>query len=173
MPDEPKKESSFLDEQYIKEIEDILDNYESKLGLPAQQKMNAPAYLTMSLAELRKKSPDELAEAVFEINQYSLFIQREINKNRAWLAWSKSKLNELAAGYLPEVGGHYGFNERELIAKNSPPMCKRLNAFTRKINMELERMYGVPDQIRAMADSINDMKYAAIRREKNFGNPTE
>jgi hypothetical protein len=24
-----------------------------------------------------------------------------------------------------------------------------------------------------MADSINDMKYAAIRREKNFGNPTE
>lgn len=160
-------------EKHREEIEKALEAFEAQLGLPKPQEMSAPRYLTMSVVELRAKSPEELSEAVFEINQYSLYIQRIINRNRGWERWAKSKLNEVAASYLPKVSGHYGFNERELICKNTPSLCKHLNAFLRKVGMELDRLYDLPNQLKNMADTIRELKFIALRREKNYGESNE
>jgi hypothetical protein len=159
-----------LDDDYRSEIDKVLDEFEKQAGLPEFKKIECPAYLTMALEDLRKKSPDQLSEAVFEIAQYSLYIQRLINRNKAWQRWALSRIDEIAASELPNIGTNYGFNERVLIAKNSPELCKRINAFLRKTEMQLNRLYGVPDNIKFMADCIRDMKFAAIRKEKGYQN---
>jgi hypothetical protein len=165
-----KAEEFKIDDSHRQEIEKALDEYEKQVGLPALQPMEAPSYLTMPLEELRKKSPEELAEASFEINRYAWYIQRVINKNRSWERWAKSKLAEIAASLLPSIAGNYGYNEREAISKNTHPLCRQLNAFARKVGMELDRLYYVPNDIRVIADSIRDIRFSQMRREKDYGN---
>lgn len=163
MPDEQK------DPLRKDEIEEAIKEYErQKAGLPDLADLKAPVYLSMALEDIRKKSPTELSEAIFELCQYALSLQRLINKNKSWERWGRSKLDELATGYLDEVPTKYGSYERTMIAKNKPELCKALNQFIRKINMECERLNGIPEYVMKLADSIKDMKYTAIMREKSY-----
>jgi hypothetical protein len=159
-----------INEEVRVEIEKALVEFEKQAGLPGLQPMEAPACLSMSLQELRKLSPEQLAEASFEIGQYAWYIQRLINKNKSWERWAKSRLGEIAASLLPQIGGHYGFNEREQISKNTHPLCRELNAFMRKIGMEIDRLYNVPNDIRVIGESIRDLRFSAMRREKDYAN---
>jgi hypothetical protein len=152
----------------MKEIDDFLDQYEQSVGLPTLKPVEAPECLSMSLEELRKKSPDELSEYAFLIGQYQLYIQRQINKNKAWFRWYKAKSDEYAAYYLKDASG-YG-QEKILQARNGPEICQKLNAFGRKIEMQLERLAFVPQNLESMANNIRDLKFSALRREKDGSN---
>lgn len=156
-----------IDNEHRKEVEEALVEFEKQtLGLPQIDKMEAPKVLSMSMEELRRKTPEELTECYIELIQYSLFIQRSINRHKCWERWGLSKLDEVAAYYLPDISPTFGFNERMLMAKNNPALCKELNSFIRNIRMRVDRLYDVPSQINKFADSIKDMKFANMRREK-------
>lgn len=158
--------ANFDDEMKI--IEEALNKYEEEqVGLPKLEQTAAPAYLSMPLDDLRKKTPEELSEATIEIARYSLFIERSINRQKAWERWAKLKSDEYTAHYLGDVPDRYGFNERVLIARNNPEPCKILNKFIREIEMKLSRLYNVPKHISIIADAINNLKYIALKREKN------
>ncbi len=159
------------DKKAIEDINNGLDEYDNQMaGLPKWSKIDAPSYLTMDLDQLRKKSPDELSEALIQLGQYALNVQRLINRNRSWERWGKAKLDQLTAHYLPEVGSNFGFNERILLARNNPEYCKRINAFLVKVQMRLDDLDQLPYHIKLISDSIKDLKFLAIRREKESFN---
>lgn len=151
----------------VEEINNFLDSFEQQHGFAPLKNAEKPKCLFASIEDLRKKTPDELLEYTYQINEYSFYIQRIINKNKALQRWAKVKLDEMTAHYLPDVGNNYGFNERVIIARNSPDICKKLNVFLCKIEMELDRLYSCPDNIRVMSDTIKEFKFAALKREKN------
>lgn len=149
------------DPAFTKEIDEALIKFEASLGLPPPDSQNIPKdCLFMPLDELRKKNIVELAEFSYLITQHSLNIQRLINKYKSWERWTKAKLDEVTASYIPEVGEGYGFNERILMARHTPELCKKLNSFLRKVQMHLDRLYGIPDHIKMMAENIRDLRYA-------------
>lgn len=153
-------------EKFIEETNEALDQFESKHGMVPLNPMEGPVCLKLPLEDLRRKSPQELSEYIYQINQYSMYIQRVINKNKCWERWVKSRLDEIAAGYLPDIAGNFGFNERILMARHNPSICKELNEFLRKLTMRLDRLYGIPEQLRIMAESIKDIKFSNMRKEK-------
>ncbi len=155
---------------FTKEIDKALDAYEKQQGIPIWERMDAPEYLSMNIDVLRKKTADELAEATYALNQYAFNLQRVINKNKAWQRWAISKLDELEAYYLQDVPDRYGFNERPKIARHQPELCKKINEFLRTIDMRLNRLYDFPSQIKAISDSIRELRFAAIRRDKEYNN---
>jgi hypothetical protein len=157
------------DPELVSEVDKALDAFEKDLaGLPKLISEEAPIYLYMSLEDLRKKTPDELSEICLMLNRYSLNLQRVMNRLRAWERWCVSSLDSMEARYIPDVPDRYGFNERPKIARHNPEPCKKINEFLRKTQMQLLRLDGVPNQIRIIADSIKDLKFAAIRREKEY-----
>ncbi len=157
-----------LDEDVAK-VESVLDAFESEeASFPSFRKVEYPECLGLSIDELRKRSPEELACYAYEIGQYCLYLQRLMNRNRALEKWAKAKLDELTARYLLDIGQGFGFNERMLMARHNPPACQRLNTFLRKKTMELERLSYIPDQIRIIADSIRDLRFIALKREKEY-----
>lgn len=159
-------------DEYLKnleaEIEEALSKYENEIGLSPNYKVEEPKCLSLSLEEIRKKTPEQLSEFIYEINKYSIYIQRILNNNKAWERWCKSKLDELTAHYIPEVNGQYGFNERILMARHNPTICKKLNQFMREIGMKIDRLYTIPNDLKVMSDSIKDLKFSMIRREKDY-----
>lgn len=152
----------------VEEIDDVLDKYEQeKAGLPPLTKMQGPEYLNIPLEQLRKKTLQELSEATVLLSQYRLYLQRRINRNKAWEKWIINKLDELTAYHLQQISSDYGFNERPIIARNSPEICKKLNSYLREIRMEMERLYDTPQNIGFLIEAIRDMKFMAMRRDKD------
>jgi hypothetical protein len=157
------------DPDFVPEIDATLDKFEQELGgLPKWSNAEAPKYLYMNVTDLGKKSPEELSEAAFALNQYALNLQRLINKLRGWERWCIARLDQLEAYYLLSVPQNYGFNERTKMARHNPEPCKKINEYLRKIRMQLDRLYEMPSQIKVMSESVRDIKFAAIRREKEF-----
>jgi len=154
-------------EIFTKEIDAALDRFEGELGIPKNQKVEPPKYIYMTLNEIQKTSPQELSEASFLIGQYSMYIQRCINKNRAWERWAKLKIDELAAMNLPNIDRYYGSFERMQLAKNTSPLCKKVNSLWRTVSMRLERLYGIPDNLKVISDSIKEIRFMQLRKEKN------
>ena len=156
-----------IEENVRNEIEEALNKFEDSIGLPRLQKIEAPTYLNMNVGELRKKSVIELSEASIELNRYSFYIQRIINKNKGWERWAKSRSDEVTAILIPKLPQYYGFNERELIARTRHPLSQKINKFLTQIRLELDRLYDVPNQIKIISDSIKDLKFATMREDKH------
>lgn len=154
-------------EDKVKELEEILDKYEKdKAGLPNRKQLQAPKYLYMAIDELRKKTPDELAEAAYELSLYSFELDRLINAEKAKERWAKARLDEFTADYLEDVPSGYGWNERMLIARHKPEPCKLLNQFIRDVEMKLSRLYGIPKHIEIISKCIDNLRFIAFKREK-------
>lgn len=154
-------------EDRVKEIEDTLDKFEAeKAGLPNRKQLEAPKYLFMPIAELRKKTPDELAEAAYELSLYSLELDRLINAEEAKKRWAKAKSDEFTAENLEKVGSGYGWNERILIARHNSEPCKILNNFIRDTEMKLSRLYNIPKHIEIISKCIDSLRFIAFKREK-------
>src|SRR6476661_7122701 len=125
----------------VKEIEEGLELYEEQMGIPKRQVVAPPQCLSMSLEDLRKKTPEDLVEYSLELMRYAGSIDRLIGQNNAWKRWILSKLDEYTSDNIPNISGSYGFNERILMARNGPDICKKLNSFLREIEMRLSRLY--------------------------------
>lgn len=151
----------------IDEINSVLDEFEKSSGLPALESMKPPTVLNTNIEDLKKKTAEELIEYGWLINQYSLYIQRLINKNKAMERWAKCKLDELTAYYIPQIEGSFGWNERTLMARTTPEACRKLNKFLRIISMRIDRLYEVPANIKVMADTVKELRFLAFKREKN------
>jgi len=149
------------------QINEAIKQFEKQeAGLPDWSKSEAPKYLEMSIEQLRKKTPDELSEAVLELNRYAFNIQRLLNQKKGWERWAKSKLDELTAHNIQNISDSFGYNERPMIAKFGSENCRKLNKFLRKIEMQIIRLQELPFYIRCIAENIRDIKFLSLKREK-------
>ena len=153
-------------EQQEQELKDAFEKYEKRYSLPQLQFDEAPEYITMPLEQLRKKTPDELSEAVVILNRYALYIQKMSNEETSWEIWAQSMLDDAVGNLLPNISKEYGYNERPMIARTSHPVCKKLTQFLREVRMKKTRLSYIPAEIHKIADNIKDMKFIALRREK-------
>lgn len=156
-------------EKRINDLEESIQSIENSCGLDFIREIKPPDYLKLSIDQIKKKNIEELTEISYVINMYSFHVQSVINKNRAIERWAKSKLDQVAAFYLPNIDQSHGFNERVLIAKNNSKAALKLNELIRQVSIRLDVLYNVPEQIRVIADSIKEFKFLAIRKDKEHG----
>lgn len=157
-----------LDDNFVKEIEDFMKAVEERsAGLKEPQTVEAPECLTAPLEALRRMSFVQLGECSYELAQYNMYINRQINQKRAWIKWLRSRHDQAAAIEIPNISGNYGFNERVMIAKNNPTICRKIANFQRKIQLELDMIESIPQCVRFIADSIKDIKLSRISEEKH------
>jgi len=160
--------AKILSDEHIDSVNRILDQFEQeKIGLPKLAKLDAPKYLYMNVNELNQKNVEELNDAIFQLNQYALFIKRSINKHNSWRKWCYSKINEIASANIPRLDKNLGYNERELIAKYQPDSCKIIHRYLRRIDMELTRLDDMPAFIKNLSDSIREIKFYKLNKERN------
>jgi len=152
-------------------VEQALEEFELQIGAMFAETIPEPVCLYMSLEQLRKKSPDELAEYTLELHRYGLYLHRIINKLKAWDRWGTSVLKEAMALEIPKLQG-YSWSERETLLNNSSEACRNINKFLREVRLKVDRLTGVPEHIKMIAESMRDMKFLALNREKQWTEST-
>jgi len=141
------------------EILEKIEKYEADVcGLKQFHKEDAPEYLTMSLADLRRKSPEELAEAYFALTRYATFLQRLLNKEKAWARFGESLKKKCIARYLGDIQEDVGWGGKMSIASEIGA-CAVINDWLREVYMKIDSLEYMPGEIHKVAQCIRDLKF--------------
>lgn len=111
------KKKSAIDVK-LENLQKKLDDYENSMGLVEVQKpIGIEGYLNLSSQELQEMSAEEVGEAAFILAQYSMYIQKEYNRQNAVKNWAQACQNAIIAKIIDNYGNEYTkFDEKSMKA---------------------------------------------------------
>ena len=91
-----------LAKQQLDKIDNVLDEYESSLGLPKFSNEfhddTAKKYLQLSRDQIEKLTPEQCSEAALLLSSLAFHIQRNYNREIARINWATKTLKKCVAG---------------------------------------------------------------------------
>jgi uncharacterized protein (UPF0335 family) len=142
----------------LQEWDNILDEYESTIGLPKYVSTALPEtelnqYLTMSRDEIEKLSPEDCAQISYRLGQFSFHIQRTINRELARLNWSEDNIKVVIADEINNYKG-YGFVEKSLQAIKHNDRASSLNKIKIFAKQRSDRLSYLANSIKNLSDIL-------------------
>lgn len=143
----------------------VLDDYSKGVGLDTiQYNSDVEIVLKLNFESLSKMSADELASSAFILDQYALFLQRQINREKAKTNWAKSNLDVVVAenGQNFDKYTKYELRIATIIKEND--IARNLNQIIVKATTRLDELDFVATRIASMATKLETLhkskKYA-------------
>lgn len=162
-----------IDER-MEEVNKALDEYENKIGLPAlappgaEEELNR--YLNMNRDELRTLSQVECGEIAYRLAQFSLYVQRLINKEKARRTWAGNIAKQTIAPLLSSYDKYTKYSVKvDLISRENSTLTKLRNIM-RYARQRIQRLEFVSNGIRFMAETLTDLRRAKIAERKTNAN---
>lgn len=158
-------------EELLAEAQSHLDNFENihNLATPYLPN-NALEALELTYDELTKLSADQCAQYSYILEQYSLYLQRIVNKESATLDWLTNQLDKLVCDKLTNYDQYTKHDIKiKLIAKEN----NVVNNLLQQINFtkqKLARLEYIPSAIKSISkalDSIKHSKISTLRGNRN------
>jgi uncharacterized protein (UPF0335 family) len=142
----------------LQEWDNILDEYESTIGLPKYISVALPEtelnqYLTMNRDEIEKLSPEDCAQISYRLGQFSFHIQRTINRELARLNWSEDNIKVVIADEINNYKG-YGFVEKSLQAIKHNDRASSLNKIKIFAKQRSDRLSYLANSIKNLSDIL-------------------
>jgi len=162
MPEITNKNSS---SEQINYWDKVLDEYEASIGLSTytansfrEEELNE--YLTMDRNVLEKLSPEDCAQISYRLAQFSLHIQRTLNRENARLNWAEETIKETIADDINNYKG-YGYLEKSSQAIKHNEKAMALNKIKKYAKQRSDRLTYISSCVKNLSDillSINKTK---------------
>jgi uncharacterized protein (UPF0335 family) len=142
----------------LQEWDNILDEYESTIGLPKYVPTTLPEtelnqYLIMNRDEIERLSPEDCAQISYRLGQFSFHIQRTINRELARLNWSEDNIKIVIADEINNYKG-YGFVEKSLQAIKHNDKASSLNKIKIFAKQRSDRLSYLANSIKNLSDIL-------------------
>lgn len=142
----------------VKYWDDILDEYEQSVGLPAYKNDVLPEselneYLTMNRDILEKLGPEDCAQISYRLGQFSFHIQRTINREIARYNWAEELIKETIADELNNYKG-YGYAEKAGQAIKHNDRALSLNNIKKFAKQRSDRLSYLANGIKNLSDIL-------------------
>ena len=151
----PKDKMIYLDQ--------ILDDYEVKLGLPQfvedKNYEDIGKYLNLSRDELEALDQEACASISYRLNAFALHLSRSYNREIARVKWAEDLISEVIATEIQQYNG-YGYKEKAPQAIKNNDYANNLNKIKRYAQQRSDRIGYLSHQIKNMADSIKYLKWS-------------
>ena len=154
----------------IKKVDELLKEYESRLGIKELEHKNADLiekYIQASPDEIRKMSPDDCIEAAIILSQYSWFMQRAYNQELTNVNWAEAKLKKL----LATEGSKYrapSADERRYLCIVDNEYAGKLEQLRGGSQARADRINFLSNRADAVAKMYVEAQYT--KRSKNYAN---
>lgn len=149
-----------------KDLDDIVQKYEKDiLGLPDLKKVDCSKYIEFSHDEIKSMSIDQIQCIVFDLTKYMFYVNRVINKEKAWKRLVESKIEEVSACVLKDIHDDVGWSGKLLLAKHSES-TKPYHKVLKEIVLKIESMDSLPKDIQRVIDVYRDIMFEKIRKAK-------
>ena len=143
----------------------ILDEYENSIGLSEFSANVIPSeeinkYTSMNRDEIEKLSPEDCAQISYRLAQFSLHIQRTLNRENARLNWAEETIKETIADDINNYKG-YGYLEKSSQAIKHNEKAMALNKIKKYAKQRSDRLTYISSCVKNLSDillSINKTK---------------
>lgn len=134
----------------------ILDDYENSIGLPKYTAELLPEkelneYLTMNRDVLEKLSPEDCAQISYRLAQFSLHVQRTLNRENARHNWAEETMKETIADEINNYKG-YGYMEKSSQAIKHNDKASSLNKIKKYAKQRSDRLTYISSCIKNLSD---------------------
>ena len=138
--------------------DDILDEYEKGIGIPAYAGDSLPEaelqeYLTMNRDVLEKLTVTECSEIAYRIGQFGFHIQRSLNREMARYNWADETIKETIADEINSYKG-YGYVEKSLQAIKHNGRAIKLNQIKKYAKQRSDRLTYLSSTLKNLSDIL-------------------
>ena len=152
----------------IKYWDDILDEYESSIGLSkysdshnfTEDELNK--YFTMPRDIIEKLSPEDCAQISYRLAQYAFFIQRTLNREIARHNWAEENIKETIADEINNYKG-YGFVEKSIQAIKHNDKASSLNKIKRYAQQRMDRLSYLANSVKNLSDIMLSVQRTKVK----------
>ena len=146
----------------LQHIDKLLNEYESKVGLPKTSFENKEAqkYLEMSRDQLEQITPEECAEASYYLTNLAYHIQKSINRESSRLNWSDATLKRYISDKVSQYRGSWEQQEMQVI-KNDP-YADRLNQVKLWARLRIDRLSYITTNLKNLSDVLLNIQRAKL-----------
>ena len=152
----------------VKYWDDILDEYESSIGLGKYSENHnftdneLNKYFTMSRDEIEKLSPEDCAQIAARLAQYAFFLQRTLNREIARHNWAEENIKETIADEINNYKG-YGFLEKSLQAIKHNDKANTLNKIKRYAQQRMDRLSYLATSVKNLSDIMLSVQRTKVK----------
>ena len=152
--------------EQLKDWDDLLDEYENKLGLPkynelALDEAELSEYLHMNRDMLENLTPSQCGEISYRLSQFAFHIQRSINRENARINWAEETIKEVISGEVNNYKG-YGYLEKSTQAIANNTKAHALSRIKKYAKQRSDRLSFLANSVKNLSDiliSIQRNKY--------------
>lgn len=147
----------------LTELETELDQYEEKIGLIVQPRVST--YLNVTQEQMKAMSVEELEEAAFDLANYGIYLQKEMNKHVSRIGWANSNMNPIIARESSNQKG-YSYEERKLAIIHSNEHTIKLEAIRVKSQLCYDRLNFMNRRVDVLAERFSKLQESKQRRNR-------
>lgn len=147
----------------LADLEKNLDEYEEKIGLAIQPRVTQ--YLNVSHEQMKAMSVEELEEAAFDLANYGIYLQKEMNKHTSRVNWANSNINAVVAREHNNVKG-YSFEERKLSIVHGNEHTVKLEEIRVREQACIDRLNFMNRRVDVLAERFSKLQESKQRRNR-------
>ena len=153
-------------QEKLKIRDDLLDQYEGKVGLPTLQELKLSeeiqGYLSLTREEMDRLSPEDCAEIGVRLEQTSFSVQRFLNKEVSHVTWAKSALKLHIADRLANYRGSFAQQESQAIKEDG--YATKLDSVITYAQQRCDRLAYISSSLTRQADRLYNLQMSKSRR---------
>jgi hypothetical protein len=149
-------------EERLKHIDQVLDEYESKIGLGKFEEIAADSevnrYLNMPRNQIEQLDIEECAEAAIILSGFAFHVQRSCNRENSRVGWADSALKEIIFGRETQYTGSW--DSQFYQAVKGDDYAKKLFAIKNYAQRRADRLTFLSSSIKNIADMYVNLQRA-------------
>ncbi len=148
----------------------ILDDYENQIGLPAhdapgsEEELND--YFTWDRSMIEQLPAETLAACSYRLAQYSVYIQREANRETATMQWAKHELDDAVVGQLDDYDKFMKFEMKVVAICRDNSYANALRKIMIKAEQRVDRLTYLSTGIKNLSDNMKSATITKGRRNE-------
>lgn len=152
----------------IKYWDDILDEYESSIGLGKYYEQHSFSnsefdnYFQMNRDSIEKLNPEDCAQISYRLSQYGFYLQRTLNREIARANWAESSIKEVIADDINNYKG-YGFVEKSMQAIKHNDKANSLNKIKKYAQQRIDRLSYLANSIKNLSDIMLSIQRTKVK----------
>ena len=150
----------------LEQIDSVLDEYESNLGLGAHtgdfHDQSVKTYMNMPRQQMEKLTVEECAEAALLLGGFSFYLQRSYNREVARVNWASSNLKKTIAGREGQYSGSWESQYHQAIKEDR--YTSKLDAIRVYAQQRADRLTYLASSVKNLSDLFTNLQRAKINR---------